>query len=91
MVNFYTSIFKNSKIGNITRYGKEGHEIHGRRIQVRRPANAKVAWVGNRISDTDMADLYRMKLAHAGLILGVRGRGRELARPFEALRESPRR
>ena len=29
--NFYTSIFKNSKIGNITRYGKEGHEIHGRR------------------------------------------------------------
>lgn len=28
--NFYTSIFKNSKIGKITRYGKEGYEIHGR-------------------------------------------------------------
>jgi predicted 3-demethylubiquinone-9 3-methyltransferase (glyoxalase superfamily) len=28
--NFYTSIFKNSKIGNITRYGKEGYEIHER-------------------------------------------------------------
>jgi predicted 3-demethylubiquinone-9 3-methyltransferase (glyoxalase superfamily) len=28
-VNFYTSIFKNSKIGNISRYGKEGFEIHG--------------------------------------------------------------
>jgi len=28
--NFYTSIFKNSKIGNITHYGKEGYEIHGR-------------------------------------------------------------
>ncbi len=28
--NFYTSIFKNSKIGNVTRYGKEGYEIHGR-------------------------------------------------------------
>ncbi len=28
--NFYTSIFKSSKIGNITRYGKEGYEIHGR-------------------------------------------------------------
>jgi predicted 3-demethylubiquinone-9 3-methyltransferase (glyoxalase superfamily) len=28
--NFYTFIFKNSKIGNITRYGKEGYEIHGR-------------------------------------------------------------
>ena len=28
--NFYTSVFKNSKIGNITRYGKEGYEIHGR-------------------------------------------------------------
>jgi predicted 3-demethylubiquinone-9 3-methyltransferase (glyoxalase superfamily) len=27
-VNFYVSIFKNAKTGNITRYGKEGHEIH---------------------------------------------------------------
>ena len=27
---FYTSIFKNSKIGNISRHGKEGYEIHGR-------------------------------------------------------------
>lgn len=26
---WYTSIFKNSKIGNITRYGQEGHDIHG--------------------------------------------------------------
>lgn len=25
---FYTSIFKNSKLGRISRYGKEGHEIH---------------------------------------------------------------
>jgi predicted 3-demethylubiquinone-9 3-methyltransferase (glyoxalase superfamily) len=29
-VRFYASIFKNSKIGKITRYGKEGFEIHGR-------------------------------------------------------------
>jgi predicted 3-demethylubiquinone-9 3-methyltransferase (glyoxalase superfamily) len=29
-VNFYTSIFKNSKIGNITRYGEAGYEIHGK-------------------------------------------------------------
>ncbi len=29
-VNFYTSVFKNSKIENITHYGKEGFEIHGR-------------------------------------------------------------
>lgn len=28
--SFYTSIFKNSEIGNVTRYGKEGHEIHGK-------------------------------------------------------------
>jgi predicted 3-demethylubiquinone-9 3-methyltransferase (glyoxalase superfamily) len=28
--NFYVSIFKNSKIGRITRYGKAGQEIHGR-------------------------------------------------------------
>lgn len=27
---FYTSIFKNSKLGTITRYGKEGYEIHKR-------------------------------------------------------------
>jgi predicted 3-demethylubiquinone-9 3-methyltransferase (glyoxalase superfamily) len=27
-VNFYASIFRNSKIGKISRYGKEGYEIH---------------------------------------------------------------
>ena len=27
---FYASIFKNSKVGDVTRYGKEGYEIHGR-------------------------------------------------------------
>jgi predicted 3-demethylubiquinone-9 3-methyltransferase (glyoxalase superfamily) len=27
---FYTSIFKNSRIGKISRYGKEGFEIHGK-------------------------------------------------------------
>ena len=27
---FYTAIFKNSRVGNVTRYGKEGFEIHGR-------------------------------------------------------------
>lgn len=27
-VKFYTSIFKDTKIGNVTRYGKEGYEIH---------------------------------------------------------------
>jgi predicted 3-demethylubiquinone-9 3-methyltransferase (glyoxalase superfamily) len=26
---YYTSIFKGAKLGGITRYGKEGHEIHG--------------------------------------------------------------
>ena len=29
--NFYTSVFKNSKIENISRYGKEGFEIHGKK------------------------------------------------------------
>ena len=29
-VEFYISVFKNAKIGNVTRYGKEGYEIHGR-------------------------------------------------------------
>ena len=28
--SFYTSIFPKSKIGNVTRYGQEGFEIHGR-------------------------------------------------------------
>lgn len=27
---YYASIFKNSRIGNISRYGKEGFEIHGK-------------------------------------------------------------
>ena len=27
---FYASIFKNSKVGDVTRYGKEGYEIHGK-------------------------------------------------------------
>ena len=29
--NFYTSIFKNSKIESISRYGKEGFEFHGQK------------------------------------------------------------
>ncbi len=29
-VNFYTSVFKKSKIGKISRYGEEGYEIHGK-------------------------------------------------------------
>jgi predicted 3-demethylubiquinone-9 3-methyltransferase (glyoxalase superfamily) len=29
-VNFFTSIFKNSKIGKISRYGEAGYEIHGK-------------------------------------------------------------
>jgi len=28
--NFYVSVFEDAKIGNITRYGEEGHDIHGR-------------------------------------------------------------
>jgi predicted 3-demethylubiquinone-9 3-methyltransferase (glyoxalase superfamily) len=28
--NFYVEIFKNSRILSVSRYGKEGHEIHGR-------------------------------------------------------------
>lgn len=27
---FYVSVFENSRIGRTSRYGKEGHEIHGR-------------------------------------------------------------
>jgi predicted 3-demethylubiquinone-9 3-methyltransferase (glyoxalase superfamily) len=29
--SFYTSIFKNSKIDKISRYGKEGFEVHGQK------------------------------------------------------------
>lgn len=28
---FYTSVFKNSEMGSISRYGREGYEIHGRK------------------------------------------------------------
>lgn len=27
---FYTAIFKNSKVGNVSRYGEAGREVHGR-------------------------------------------------------------
>jgi len=30
-VKFYTSVFKNSKMGRVNRYGKEGYEIHGKK------------------------------------------------------------
>jgi predicted 3-demethylubiquinone-9 3-methyltransferase (glyoxalase superfamily) len=29
-VNFYATVFKNSKIGKISRYGEAGYEIHGK-------------------------------------------------------------
>ena len=29
--NFYVSVFKNSKLGNISRFGQEGFEIHGKK------------------------------------------------------------
>jgi predicted 3-demethylubiquinone-9 3-methyltransferase (glyoxalase superfamily) len=28
-VTFYTSVFSNSKVGRVMRYGKEGYELHG--------------------------------------------------------------
>jgi predicted 3-demethylubiquinone-9 3-methyltransferase (glyoxalase superfamily) len=28
--NFYISVFRNSRIGSINRYGKAGHEVHGK-------------------------------------------------------------
>ena len=28
-VRFYASIFKNSRVGEVTRYGKEGYGVHG--------------------------------------------------------------
>ena len=28
--NYYCSIFKNAQLGAITRYGKEGQEVHGK-------------------------------------------------------------
>ena len=28
---FYASVFKNSKIGKVSRYGKEGFEVHGKK------------------------------------------------------------
>jgi len=29
-VDFYTAIFKKSRIANITRYGEAGHDVHGK-------------------------------------------------------------
>lgn len=40
---FYTSIFRNSRIGGITRYGKEGYEIHGREAGTVMTVDFKIA------------------------------------------------
>lgn len=48
--NFYVSIFKNSRIGRITRYGKEGYDIH------RRPAGT-VMTVEFRLEGQDFVAL----------------------------------
>ena len=29
--NFYVAVFKDSKINNVSRYGKEGYEVHGQK------------------------------------------------------------
>ncbi len=34
-VKFYTSIFKNSRIGKILRFGNEGQEVHGSRRDIK--------------------------------------------------------
>ena len=31
-VEFYTAIFRNSRIVNVTRYGEAGHEVHGKPV-----------------------------------------------------------
>lgn len=48
--NFYTSVFKNSEIVNISRYGKEGFEIHGQK-------EGTVMTVGFRINDQNFTAL----------------------------------
>ena len=47
---FYVSIFEDSKLGEITHYGKEGHEIHGR-------AEGSVMTVAFRIRGQDFVGL----------------------------------
>ena len=44
-VKFYTSVFKNSRIGRISYYGKEGHEIH------KKPSGSVMTvefWIGDQ-------------------------------------------
>jgi len=48
--NFYTSIFKNSKIETISRYGKEGFDIHGQK-------EGTVMTIGFRINDQSFTAL----------------------------------
>jgi len=39
---FYTSVFKNSRIGSISRYGEEGFEIHGKKAGTVMVANFSI-------------------------------------------------
>jgi len=41
--NFYVSVFKNSRIGKISRYGKEGYEVHGRKAGTVMTVEFKIA------------------------------------------------
>ncbi len=49
-VNVYTSLFANSKIGNISRYGKEGFEIHGQK-------EGTVLTIGFQLDDQEFSAL----------------------------------
>jgi len=41
--NFYVSVFKKSRIGKISRYGKEGYEVHGRKAGTVMTVEFKIA------------------------------------------------
>lgn len=49
-VKFYTSIFKNSKVGKVTRYGKEGYEIHKMPDRIELVEFEKIQTAGENIS-----------------------------------------
>lgn len=79
----YTSIFKNSKIGKISRYGKEGYEIH------RRPAGT-VMTVEFEIEGQKFTALNggpQIQIHRSGIILG---RLQDTGRSGQSLEEADR-
>ena len=95
---FYASIFKNSRIGDVTRYGEAGHEVHGKppgsvmTVAFELDGQAFTALNGGPLFKFNEADLVPGQLRDAGgdrLLLGQALGGRRPEGPAVRLAQGP--